>query len=46
MRRPRLQAIVTVEREAFRRALALVVIAAAVVVVLPRLVDMAAAAFR
>ena len=46
MRRHRLEAVLTVEREAFRRALALVVIVAAVVVVLPRLVEMAAAAFR
>ena len=46
MRRPRLEAVLTVEREAFRRALALVAIVAAVVVVLPRLLEMAAAAFR
>jgi len=46
MRRPRLQTVLTIERETFRAALRLVVIVAAVVVVLPRLVDLAAAAFR
>ena len=46
MPRPRLQTVITIERETFRAALSLVLVFAAVVVVLPGLVELAGAAFR
>jgi hypothetical protein len=46
MQRVRLLTVLTVEREAFRTAVLIVVLVAGVIALLPRLIELAAAAYR